>query len=148
MNPALFDPDDWRTEDLPAVLRPLHRLYLYIACRVTGHATHALNALLIWALVGGPLWFPLAWYWVLPVIFYSLRELPDLFRGRGDWLDHLGDVAWVYAVGMALWLPPKALVPWIILTMTIQVTFWCGPAPSWMPRSSLLWGRARSGPSG
>jgi hypothetical protein len=136
---ALFDPDDFRTEDLPAFLRPLHRAYLWASCRVTGHAGHALNGLLVWLPFSWLL--PLAWFWPLPVVFYTLREVPGLFWDDGEALDHVGDVVWVYAIGIALWFPPWCLVAWMVLTGVVQVAYWSRPAPGWMPRESLLWGR-------
>lgn len=133
-----FDPDDYETEDLPCILRPLHRAYLYAACRVTGHSAHALNALVVWLPV---CWFfPLTWYWVLALAFYTLRELPDLIAGRGDWLDHIGDMVWVYAVGIALWCPLYVLIAWMCVVVSVQAAYWYQPAPRWMPRESLLWG--------
>ncbi|GMV07370.1 MAG: hypothetical protein AMXMBFR53_36450 [Gemmatimonadota bacterium] len=138
---AGIDPDDIRTDSLPRPLRPLHRAYVYVAVRVTGHAAHALNGVLVWLLIGGPLWLPLGWWWVVPMAFFTLREIPDLVRGRGDWLDHLGDVAWVYAVGVALWAPPDLLLWFMAPTACVQLAYWCEPAPAWMPRESLLWGK-------
>lgn len=140
MNPALFDPDDWRTESLPAVLRLLHRVYLYAACRVTGHAAHALNGVLVWLLIGGPLWLPLSWFWVGPMVFYTDRDGRYLLSGDGEVLDHAGDVVWVYAVGIALWCPWWALTAWMVPTLAVQVAYWMRPAPGWMPRESLLLG--------
>lgn len=142
MNPGSFDPDNWPVESYPWWLQWFRRVWAYASPRVTGHTAHALNALLVWVLIGGPLWLPLAWYWPFAVAFYTLRELPDLFRGRGDSLDHWGDMVYVYAMGIALWCPPVALAAWMAaVVVPVQVAYWCRPAPGWMPREALLWGR-------
>ena len=122
----------------------LLRMYKWIGRRVTGNSTHALNGLLVWVVIGGPFWLPLAWFWVLPVAFYSMREIPELIRGTPDPVDNLADFAWVYALGLALWLPPDwwaVFVLWCVYTIGIQVLYYTKPAPAWMPRDRwLLWG--------
>jgi hypothetical protein len=136
-----FDPDDYRTDSLPRALRPVHRAYLYASVRVTGHTAHAFNALLAWLAILGPLWLPLGLWWLVPIAFYTMREGPSLWRGEGDVLDHAGDVMWVYAVGVALWLPWWCLILWLIPTVAVQIAYYLRPAPKWMPRDALLWGR-------
>ncbi len=138
---SLWDPDDYATKDLPRVLRLPHRLYGYLACRVTGHAAHALNGVLCW-LPFSPL-VPLAWFWPLPVAFYTLRDALRIRWGDPENLDHLGDVVWVYALGVALWLPWWALMVFLGgVVVPVQRAAWLHRAPVWMPRKSLLWGRA------
>ena len=137
-----FDPDDYATDRLHPALRPVHRAYLYASVRVTGHSAHALNGLLVWLPLS---WLiPLAWYWILPVAFYTAREVPDLIAGHGEWLDHLGDVVWVYAVAIALWLPPDWMLAFFcVVVVPVQGAYWMEPAPRWMPKDALLWSGKR-----
>lgn len=111
---------------------------MYAAPRVTGHSAHALNSMLVWLPLA--LLLPLSWYWILPTVFYTLREIPDLLVGHGDWLDHVGDVMWVYAIGIALWTTWPFLLAWLLFVAVMQVLYWMRPAPGWMPREALLWG--------
>ena len=109
--------------------------YRWWSVRVTGNSQHALNGIAVWLLIGGPWWLPLEVWWIAPWGFYAAREWPYSTP------DNRADVVWVLAVGIALIAPWWLLLAWMAVVAYAQWEVWSLPAPEWMPRGSLLWGR-------
>lgn len=144
MSWADWDPGDYKTEDLPSLLRPLHRFYLWASPQTTGHAAHAMNAVLVltllWLVLLGPRWSGwLEWLfyaWPAAILFYGWREWPY------STTDNRLDVAYVIAIALALYLPAGPLywiVPvWVAATFLADLRVWLGEPPPWMPKDKIL----------